>query len=92
MRLIDAASCQRLGWFLVLSLAAFFANLRAMISWDLHPRTESIFDQAWNEVVGWVLVTLLVLWLLIRHGTLSRQLGDWRRQPWLLAFLALCTL
>jgi O-antigen ligase len=44
------------------------------------------------EVFWWFLATFLVLWLLIREGNLRNYGRNWRQQPSLLVFLAICTL
>lgn len=81
---------ERMAFAAVLLLAAGASNLRAMVSWHLHPVAQEFSDQAWLELGGWLLAMLLMLWLLIREGQLRDYLRGWRRQPLLVVFLTVC--
>lgn len=81
---------ERIVFAAVLILAAGTSNLRSLVWWNLHPVGQKFSDQAWLEVGSWCVTMLLVLWLLIREGSLPEYLRSWRRQPLLIMFLAIC--
>ena len=84
------ARLERMVFAAVLVLAAGASNLRALVSWNLHPVGQEFSDQAWLEVNCWFVAMLLVLWLLIREDRLPEYFRNWRRQPLLVVFLAIC--
>ncbi len=88
--LFQSIRLDRLAFVAVLILAAGTSNLRSMVSWDLYPVGQKFSAQAWLEMWGWWMATLLVLWLLMREGRVAEYLDGWQRQPVLMAFLAVC--
>jgi exopolysaccharide production protein ExoQ len=82
---------ERMAFAAVLVLAAGTSNLRSLVSWGLHPVGQQFSDHAWLELGGWLVTVLLVLWLLVREDRLAEYGNNWRRQPGLVLFLAICT-
>lgn len=75
----------------IVVLAFFLANLRALMFFALHPELSSIFGFAWIEIGLWFLVAVGVSYRLIRDDLVSRYLSAWRFN-WLVGlfvFLAL---
>ncbi|MCX7164837.1 MAG: hypothetical protein NTV11_01000 [Rhodocyclales bacterium] len=83
---------ERVVFGVVLALAAYASNFRSLIFWELHPGFGDFPDQASIEMAYWLLAALLVLWLLLQEGNLRNYWQNWRRQPWPIAFLLICSL
>ncbi len=87
-----AVNRERIVFGIVLALAAYTSNFRSLVFWELHPGFGEFPNQASIELACWLLAVLLVLWLLMKEGNLSGYWRNWRRQPWPIAFLAICAL
>lgn len=88
--LFQSIRLERMALAAVLILAVGTSNLRSLVSWDLYPVGQRFSEQAWLEMWGWWVATLLVFWLLMREGRVAEYFGDWQRQPLLLVFLTVC--
>ncbi len=82
----------RIAFGVVLGLAAYQSNFRSLVFWSLHPSIPGLVDQIVIEAAGWLLASLLVVWLLLREGNLGNYWRNVSRQPFLLVFLTICAL
>lgn len=85
-------SLDRIVFGVLLLLVAWLSSFRSLVSWSLHPVSRGLTQQAWTEVVYWLVAAILVLWLLIREGKVRRYVGNLRKQPLLILFISICAL
>ena len=89
---LASISFERIAFGVVLGLAAYQSNFRSLVFWSLHPSIPGLVDQIVFEAAGWLLASLLVVWLLLREDNLAIYWRNLSRQPFLLVFLAICAL
>ena len=72
---------------IVLVSIYILTNLRSFILWKLFPDTYQFSGLAWREVMIWVLLILLVLYILHKKGQLVNYVLTWGKRPIVIIFV-----
>ena len=72
---------------LILLLIFTLTSLRSLILWVLFPDTLQLSGLAWREILIWVLLLILILYVMHKRDLFENYVLIWRKHPVLIAFI-----
>ena len=73
---------------IILVLIFVLTNLRSFIFWGLFPSTYQISGPAWREILIWLLLLILIIYIMSKQGLWESFLSSWGKRLALIAFIS----